>query len=126
MRADPEILPLAEITKVHRQGHDLVVDAGGDTVVAVLTPRRQVGLDDLTRRERQVASLVAAGSTNRQIAVSLSIALGTVKDHVHAVLTKTGFETRSQLIAAWYGGGGEPDGSPTPGVEPGSSPTHRG
>lgn len=104
VRADPEILPLAEIIKVHRQGHDLVVEAGRDTVVAVLTPGRRVRLDDLTPRERQVASLVASGFTNRQIAVSLSIALGTVKDHVHAVLTKTGFDTRSQLIAAWYGG----------------------
>ncbi len=109
LRADPDVLPLAEITNVHRQGHDVVVNVEHDTVVAVLTPRRKVRLDNLTRREQQVASLIASGYTNRQIAVSLSIALGTVKDHVHAILNKTGFETRLQLIAAWYGGGPEPD-----------------
>jgi DNA-binding NarL/FixJ family response regulator len=109
LRADPEVLPLAEITNVHRQGHDVVVNVEHDTVVAVLTPRRKVRLDNLTRREQQVASLIASGYTNRQIAVSLSIALGTVKDHVHAILNKTRFETRLQLIAAWYGGRPEPD-----------------
>ena len=51
-----------------------------------------------------MATVVAAGYTNQQIAIALSISLGTVKDHVHSILTKTGFETRSQLIAAWYGG----------------------
>ena len=104
LRTDPHILPLAEMAAIHEHGHDLVLDATDDTIVAVLTPRRDPRLGTLTPRELQVATLIASGYTNRQIAVALSIALSTVKDHVHAMLVKTGFETRSQLIAAWYGG----------------------
>ena len=40
---------------------------------------------------------------NRQIADALSISLATVKDHVHAVLEKTGCSNRTQLVAAWLG-----------------------
>ena len=82
----------------------MVVDATEDTVVAVVVPRRDPRLDVLTEREQHVAMLVAAGRTNRQIAAALGIALGTVKDHVHAVLSKTGIETRTGLAAAWHGG----------------------
>ena len=34
----------------------------------------------------------------------LFISLATVKDHMHAILRKTGLSSRAQLIAAWYGG----------------------
>ena len=70
----------------------------------MVQPRRHPGFEALTPREQQVATVVAAGYANQQIAFALEISIGTVKDHVHAILTKTGFESRSQLIAAWYGG----------------------
>lgn len=103
VRAAPTELPLRELAAVHNSGRDVRIDATEDRVIAVVQPRRHAGFDALTPREQQVATVVAAGYTNQQIAVALGIALGTVKDHVHAILTKTGFETRSQLIAAWYG-----------------------
>ena len=56
--------------------------------------------DDLTRRERQVADLVADGLTNRAIAERLVISPRTVEGHVEHALTKLGFRSRSQL-AAW-------------------------
>ncbi len=104
VRATPTDLPLREIAAVHNSGQDVRIDATDERVIAVVRPRRHRSFDDLTPREQQVATVVAAGSTNQQIAVALSISLATVKDHVHSILTKTGFETRSQLIAAWYGG----------------------
>lgn len=104
VRNDPTSLPLHELAAAHNSGHDVQIDATDDRVIAVVRPRRDLRLEGLTPREQQVATVVAAGYTNRQIAVALSISLGTVKDHVHSILTKTGFETRSQLIAAWYGG----------------------
>ena len=100
----PAHLPLAEIAEVHNSGHDVRVHATDDRFIAFITRRQDGRLTGLTPREQQVATVVAAGYTNRQIAVALGISLGTVKDHVHAILTKTGFESRSQLIAAWYGG----------------------
>lgn len=51
----------------------------------------------LTRRERDVARLVAAGQRNRAIAGSLGIAEGTVKMHLHNVYAKLGLESRTQL-----------------------------
>jgi DNA-binding NarL/FixJ family response regulator len=104
MRRSPTRLPLVAISAVHNCGHNVRVDASADRVIAVVSPRRDHRLDVLTPREHQVATLIACGYTNRQIAVALSITLGTTKDHVHAILTKTSFETRSQMIAAWYGG----------------------
>jgi DNA-binding CsgD family transcriptional regulator len=54
----------------------------------------------LSRREAEVASLVAEGLTNRQIAERLVISERTAQNHVQHILTKLGFSTRSQ-IAAW-------------------------
>jgi DNA-binding NarL/FixJ family response regulator len=54
----------------------------------------------LTRREREVASLIANGLANKEIARRLHIATHTVKSHVHSILTKLALRTRLQLAAA--------------------------
>jgi non-specific serine/threonine protein kinase len=55
----------------------------------------------LTRRERQVADLVAQGLSNKDIAAKLVIAQRTAESHVENILTKLGFTSRTQ-IAAWH------------------------
>jgi DNA-binding CsgD family transcriptional regulator/tetratricopeptide (TPR) repeat protein len=62
----------------------------------------------LTRRESEIAQVVAEGRTNREIAAHLSLSVRTVESHVDRVLGKLDFHTRSQL-AAWivHGGRGE-------------------
>jgi non-specific serine/threonine protein kinase len=55
---------------------------------------------ELTRRERQVADLVAEGLTNKAIAARLVISQRTAEGHVEHILTKLGFSSRAQ-IAAW-------------------------
>jgi DNA-binding NarL/FixJ family response regulator len=54
----------------------------------------------LTRREREVALLIAQGSSNRVIAESLVLGERTVEGYVANILTKLNFSSRSQ-IAAW-------------------------
>ncbi|WP_046732345.1 ATP-binding protein [Streptomyces humi] len=54
----------------------------------------------LTRRETEVAELVAEGLGNQQIADRLVIARRTAEGHVERILGKLGFRNRSQ-IAAW-------------------------
>lgn len=54
----------------------------------------------LTRRELQVAGLVAEGLTNSAIAAKLVIAQRTAEGHVERILAKLGFTSRTQ-IAAW-------------------------
>lgn len=76
---------------------------------ALLTPAQastlattgdSVADDPLTRREREIALLVAQGQTNRMIAKQLVISERTVEGHVAHVLTKLGHTSRSQ-VAAW-------------------------
>lgn len=54
----------------------------------------------LTRREREVAALVARGLTDRQIAEALVITEGTVGVHLGNIFTKLDLHARSQL-AVW-------------------------
>ncbi len=54
----------------------------------------------LTRREQEVAQLVAGGLTSREIAERLYLSERTVQNHVQHVLTKLGLSNRSQ-IAVW-------------------------
>jgi DNA-binding NarL/FixJ family response regulator len=57
-------------------------------------------LGQLTRREREVATHVAQGRSNREIASALFIAEKTVEMHVSSCLSKLGFTSRTQL-ATW-------------------------
>jgi non-specific serine/threonine protein kinase len=54
----------------------------------------------LTPRELQVARLIAAGSSNKDIAAGLVISQRTAENHVEHILTKLGFTSRAQ-VAAW-------------------------
>ncbi|MFE3289392.1 protein kinase [Rhodococcus sp. NPDC059234] len=54
----------------------------------------------LTRRELQVAGLVAEGLTNSAVAAKLVISQRTAEGHVEHILAKLGFTSRAQ-IAAW-------------------------
>jgi NarL family two-component system response regulator LiaR len=53
-------------------------------------------VDALTRRERQVLCLIAAGRSNKRIALELGIAEKTVKTHVGHVLAKLDVSDRTQ------------------------------
>jgi DNA-binding NarL/FixJ family response regulator len=48
----------------------------------------------LTRREREILHLIAQGYGNREIARTLTIELGTAKNHVHNILEKLNVKTR--------------------------------
>jgi len=56
--------------------------------------------EPLTKREADVARLLADGLTNRQIGTRLFISERTVDSHVRSILNKLGFASRAQ-IAAW-------------------------
>jgi predicted ATPase/DNA-binding CsgD family transcriptional regulator len=53
----------------------------------------------LTRREREVAELLARGMTNKQIAHALVISPRTAETHVERILTKLGLTSRTQVVA---------------------------
>ncbi|MGH3090537.1 MAG: LuxR C-terminal-related transcriptional regulator, partial [Rubrobacteraceae bacterium] len=66
----------------------------------ILRPPTEEPTNSLTRREREVALLVARGFTNRRIAEEFSISERTVENHVAKILRKLGFRSRAR-IAAW-------------------------
>ena len=52
----------------------------------------------LSRREREVALLIAQGLPNRQIGIALAIKERTVEDHVSRLLRKLRLANRAQVI----------------------------
>jgi DNA-binding NarL/FixJ family response regulator len=55
------------------------------------------GLPMLTRREHEVAMLIADGLSNKEIARQLKITVGTVKHYVHQILEKTDLRGRVSI-----------------------------
>ena len=56
----------------------------------------QKGLDSLSPREQEVLDLLSEGKSNADIGAALHIEVGTVKNHVHSILTKLGVANRRQ------------------------------
>jgi two-component system, NarL family, response regulator LiaR len=101
----------SELARAIRTAHagEAMIDptVAGRLLRTLAQPRhRTTGHDEgLTRREREVLELIAAGRSNKRIAVELGIAEKTVKTHVGHVLAKLGVADRTQaaLLAVQSG-----------------------
>lgn len=84
---------------------------GGSLVKPAVTERLLKGLegmrtdfssldrpDPLTERETEILRLMAGGYSNKEIANSLSVAEGTVKNHVSNILSKLGVRDRTRAV----------------------------
>jgi two-component system response regulator DesR len=67
----------------------------GQTLFA---PTSQLPTPLLSEREREVLDLIAAGSTNREIASSLFLSPHTVKEHTSALYRKLGARNRAEAV----------------------------
>jgi predicted ATPase/DNA-binding CsgD family transcriptional regulator len=91
---------------------DVIAYALREKAAADAAPSSAAG-PQLTRREQEVAGLVAAGLSNKDIASRLVISQRTAEGHIDHILTKLGFNSRAK-IAAWaaerrgQSGGGAP------------------
>ena len=87
------------------------VSAGGSVVRPAVTQRLLKGLegirtefssldrpDPLTDRETEILRLMAGGYSNKEIANSLGVAEGTVKNHVSNILSKLGVRDRTRAV----------------------------
>jgi DNA-binding NarL/FixJ family response regulator len=81
-----------------------LVSAGG--LAAKISTPEVNNLDDLTKRERQVAQAVADGLSNREIALRLNISERTVKARLTSVFQKLDVRDRVQLALLLRGGAG--------------------
>lgn len=82
---------------------------GGQTTIFLLAERThdledESGVKDfgLTKKEKEIAALIAEGHTNAQIAEKLSVVTQTVKQHVSAILRKTGCNNRMTMAKKLY------------------------
>jgi DNA-binding CsgD family transcriptional regulator len=57
---------------------------------------------ELSRREKEVARLLARGATTASIGDTLFISTHTVRDHVKAILAKVGVSSRDELVAKLF------------------------
>lgn len=87
------------------------VASGGSIVKPAVTERLLKGLegldnqfsaldrpDPLTERETEILRLMAGGYSNKEIANTLGVAEGTVKNHVSNILSKLGVRDRTRAV----------------------------
>ncbi|MDQ2583850.1 response regulator [Saccharothrix yanglingensis] len=67
--------------------------------------QREVRLDGVTEREREVLTLIARGRSNAEITAELHMAPGTLKTHIGRLLHKLQARDRAQLVIAAYESG---------------------
>lgn len=60
-------------------------------------------LKEMTAREKEIATLLSQGLSNKQIAQKLYISEGTVKNYISVIYDKTGIHDRAKLIVAING-----------------------
>lgn len=63
------------------------------------SPPHASGLDGLTAREHEIATLIAEGLSNTEIAEHLVVSTAAVKTHINHIFAKTGLRDRAQLVA---------------------------
>ena len=73
------------VRELRRLGHRVVRAAPAD------------GADPLTAREREIAELIAAGHTNREVAEQLVLSTRTIEAHLRSIFAKLGVRSRVEL-----------------------------
>jgi DNA-binding CsgD family transcriptional regulator len=99
-RAEAAVLLDEARTLAATAGAAAIIDAAGRITAQFEGARQPEPWHPLSAREFEIAQLVAAGLTNRQIAQQLVLAPKTISAHVTHILAKLGAARRAE-IAAW-------------------------
>jgi len=111
LRAGAKGYLLKDVSLEELVGAIRTVNEGGSLVRPAVTDRVLKGLerlhpefssldrpDPLTDRETEILRLMAGGYSNKEIANSLNVAEGTVKNHVSNILSKLGVRDRTRAV----------------------------
>jgi DNA-binding NarL/FixJ family response regulator len=90
----------SEANELADEGSRLPTDEPIDAALhAAVLEVKHVRTSPLSSRELEVADLVAAGLTNREIARTLVISTRTVESHIDHIEVKLGFTRRARIVA---------------------------
>jgi DNA-binding NarL/FixJ family response regulator len=102
---------LVALVRVAADGHTVLSPAATQRLVAASTDRETAtrraaaAVDELTEREVDVLTCIAAGFSNAQIAERLHLSEATVRSYVSRMLTKLGCANRTQAALLAYTAG---------------------
>jgi DNA-binding NarL/FixJ family response regulator len=108
---DTDAAELIRAVRVVAAGESLLSPAVTRRVIAEFATHRTrtapsvPGMDELTAREREVLTLIAAGLSNEEIARKIYVSQSTVKTHAARVMMKLGARDRAQLVVLAYESG---------------------
>jgi len=102
--ADGYLVKTDKISDIAGKLRVLIAGVGvlGADVLRKLTPEENPALETLTPRERDIARLVAQGLANKDIAASLFLSEGTVRNNIVVIMEKMQVTNRTQLGIAYY------------------------
>lgn len=89
---------LARLASAAARRADELIASCGDVQTPALTTSRAA--EQLTKREREVAGLAAAGESSREIAAKLVLSVRTVDNHLQNIYSKLGVTSRDELARA--------------------------
>ncbi|WP_328902491.1 response regulator transcription factor [Streptomyces sp. NBC_00441] len=84
------------------EGRTVLSPAVASRLVSAVRAPAAPGNDTLSAREREVLTLVARGTSNREIAAELFISEATVKTHLTHLFAKLGAKDRAAAVATGY------------------------
>lgn len=87
------------IAQLH-QGKSVFDEVALEALRRSLKPASTAKLAELSERENEIVKAIADGLSNRHIADALFISEGTVKNHITAILQKTGLAHRTQIAVS--------------------------
>ena len=91
--------PLRSPVGVRQIPYISVADVTPGRHLAILIPAHDDGSwRPLSRREREVVALVAAGATGREVGQKLSVTAATVETHIRNAMRRLGARNRSHLV----------------------------
>jgi DNA-binding NarL/FixJ family response regulator len=73
-----------------------------EIVSSMATKSNRKVMEDLSKREQDILALVAEGLNNKEIAESLYLSEGTVRNYISQLLTKLDLRDRTQLVVYYY------------------------
>ena len=87
------------------EGQNVIDNKVMKRLAALMNPKEESTtiLEGMTKRESEICTLLAKGLTNKQIADTLYISEGTVKNYISSIYDKTGIHDRAKLIVAIKG-----------------------